>query len=248
MSQPPESSAASLRAYPDSLALLPARAQAKKPFADRTQAGRMLADELLTRTLEPPLLVLALPRGGVPVAAEVARALGAPLDLLLVRKIGAPLQPELAVAAVVEGTPPEVVINEETADLPGVNEAYIWSALTAATLEIARRRSVYMAGRPRQPVDGVTVIVVDDGVATGTTMKAALQALRRRRPARLVVAVPVAPRDTIADLRHLVDEVICLRSPEPFHAIGLHYLDFHQLGDDEVCALLDAARAAHRPR
>jgi len=248
MSKPHESSAKSSHAHPGSLALLPARAQANTPFASRAQAGRMLADELFTHRLEPPLLVLALPRGGVPVAAEIAHALGAPLDLLLVRKIGAPFQPELAVAAVVEGTPPEVVINKETAGLPGVSEAYIRSALPDATREIARRRSVYMAGRPQQPMESVTVIVVDDGMATGTTMKAALQALRRRRPARLIAAVPVAPRDTIADLRHLVDEVICLRSPEPFHAIGLHYLDFHQLGDDEVCALLDAAHAAHRPR
>jgi putative phosphoribosyl transferase len=240
MNQPHDSGKANPHACPDRRALLQARAPAT-PFANRTQAGRLLADALLSRSLPSPRLVLALPRGGVPVAAEIARTLGAPLDLLLVRKIGAPFQPELAVAAVVEGTPPDVVINEETASLPGVGEAYIRSAVPAAVREIARRRSVYMAGRPQQPVEGATVIVVDDGIATGTTMKAALQALRRRRPARLIAAVPVAPHETLAELRHQVDEVICLREPEPFHAIGLHYLDFHQLSDDEVCAMLDAA-------
>jgi putative phosphoribosyl transferase len=187
--------------------------------------------------------VLALPRGGVPVAAEIARALGAPLDLLLVRKIGAPSQPELAVAAVVEGTPPDVIVNEDTADLPGVDEAYIQSMLPAALREIERRRGIYLRGRPQHPVEGATVIVVDDGIATGTTMKAALQALRRRRPARLIVAVPVAPHQGIEALRDEVDEVVCLVEPRPFYAIGLHYLDFHQLGDAEVCQALDAARA-----
>ncbi|WP_439606752.1 phosphoribosyltransferase [Hydrogenophaga sp.] len=221
----------------------PGAAMARTRFSDRTQAGRELAAALRAMALQPPLLVLALPRGGVPVAAEIARALGAPLDLLLVRKIGAPSQPELAVAAVVEGTPPDVIVNEDTADLPGVDEAYIQSMLPAALREIERRRGIYLRGRPQHPVEGATVIVVDDGIATGTTMKAALQALRRRRPARLIVAVPVAPHQSIVALGDEVDEVVCLVEPRPFYAIGLHYLDFHQLGDAEVCEALDAARA-----
>ncbi|WP_332748432.1 phosphoribosyltransferase [Hydrogenophaga sp.] len=218
-------------------------AMAGHTFADRTHAGRALADELLALGLTGPLVVLALPRGGVPVAAEIARALGAPLDLLLVRKIGAPFQPELAVAAVVEGSPPDVVINEDTANLPGVDEAWIQAQLPAALREIERRRGVYLAGRPQQPVKGATVIVVDDGIATGTTLRAALRALRRRHPARLIVAVPVGPHAAIAELDDEVDAVVCLLEPRPFRAIGLHYRDFHQLGDDEVCAALNAANA-----
>ncbi len=217
-----------------------------KPFDSRAQAGRALASELLQLNLPGRVLVLALPRGGVPVAAEIARALGAPLDLLLVRKIGAPYQPELAVAAVVEGSPPEVVVNEDTADVPGVDDAWIQSQLPAALHEIERRREVYLAGRPLQPVEGATVIVVDDGIATGTTLRAALRALRRRHPARLIVAVPVGPHAAIAGLSDEVDEVVCLLEPRPFRAIGLHYRDFHQLSDDEVCAALDAANADDR--
>lgn len=207
-------------------------------FRDRTQAGRALADELSSMDLNPPLLVLALPRGGVPVATEVARALDAPLDLLLVRKIGAPAQPELAVAAVVEGSPPDVIVNPDTADLPGINAAYIESMVPAALHEIERRRAVYLKGRAPHPVEGATVIVVDDGIATCTTMMAALQALRRRRPARVIVAVPVAPYQTAVALSDEADDVICLVEPRPFRAIGLHYLDFHQLSDSEVCEAL----------
>ncbi len=221
-------------------------AMTAKPFDNRTQAGRALASKLLQLDLHGRVVVLALPRGGVPVATEIARALGAPLDLLLVRKIGAPYQPELAVAAVVEGSPPEVVVNEDTTDLPGVDDAWIQSQLPAALHEIKRRRGVYLAGRPLPPVQGATVIVVDDGIATGTTLRAALRALRRRHPARLIVAVPVGPHAAIVELGDEVDEVVCLLQPRPFHAIGLHYRDFHQLSDDEVCAALDAANADDR--
>ena len=246
MSRPHEAGLGHASVFQDSMALLHGLKLACKPFANRTQAGRALADELLGMHLKPPLVVLALPRGGVPVAAEIARALGAPLDLLLVRKIGAPFQPELAVAAVVEGTPPDVVMTDETSDLEGVNDAYIEAALPAAIDEIARRRRIYLQGRAQQPVQGATVIVVDDGIATGTTMRAALRALRRRQPARLIVAVPVAPHQSVAALSEEVDEVVCLQEPRPFRAIGLHYLDFHQLGDDEVCTALEAADAALR--
>jgi len=212
-----------------------------KAFADRTEAGRALAQRLVEAALVPPLVVLALPRGGVPVAAEVARTLGAPLDLLLVRKIGAPWQPELAVAALVDGDPPDIVVDETTSRMCGVDREYIDKQARLEMREIERRRRIYLAGRAPVPVAGATVIVIDDGVATGTTIRAAMKALRRRHPARLVLAVPVAPADTVAELRAEADEVICLAQPEPFHAIGLHYGDFHQVSDDEVLAALREA-------
>jgi len=219
----------------------------RSAFADRTEAGRALAARLLGMALPDPRVVLALPRGGVPVAAEVARALGAPLDLLLVRKIGAPLQPELAVAAVVDGTPMAIVRDEETCAATGVTAAYIERQAAVAELEIQRRRQRYLAGHAPVPVEDATVIVVDDGVATGTTVRAALLGLRRRHPARVVLAVPVAPSDTVAALRDEGVEVVCLLQPEPFRAIGLHYRDFHQLDDDEVLAALASAALPPRP-
>jgi putative phosphoribosyl transferase len=212
-------------------------------FADRLEAARALAKRLAGEHLPPPLLVLALPRGGVPIGAEVARVLGAPLDLLLVRKIGAPWQRELAVAAVVDGDAPEVVIDDETSEATGASRAYIDEQAQIEWREIERRRERYLRGRAPLPVLGKTVIVVDDGIATGTTMRAALKALRRRQPARLVLAVPVAPHDTLMQLKREVDRIICLSEPSPFRAIGLHYVDFHQVSDDEVIAALDAAAA-----
>lgn len=231
----------------DSMATPHDQLPARKPFANRRVAGQALGERLLGMKLAHPVVVLALPRGGVQVGAEIARALGAPLDLLLVRKIGAPFHPELAVAAVVEGSPPHVEVNGFTSDLPGVNDAWIRAQLPAALREIERRRVVYTAGRPLLAVEGATVVVVDDGIATGTTMRAALRALRQRRPARLIVAVPVGPYATMAALTDEVDDVVCLVKPRPFRAIGLHYLDFHQLGDDEVCAALDSVPAVQRP-
>src|SRR5438045_6421842 len=207
------------------------------PIPTREQAGRWLA-ERLSRYRGRDVVVLALPRGGVPVAAEIARALNAPLDLLFVRKIGLPWQPELAYAAVVDGNPPEVVVNDELASIEPMSEAALARATSDEVAEIERRRAVYMAGRAPLDVAGREVIVVDDGLATGTTARAALRGLRRRQPSRLVLAVPVAPRDTLRELSALVDEIVCLETPEPFRAIGLHYLDFHQLSDDEVLAIL----------
>ena len=212
-------------------------------FSDRREAGRALAQRLAGMALPAPIVVLALPRGGVPIGAEVARALNAPLDLLLVRKIGAPWQPELAVAAVVDGQPPDIVLDEETMAMTGVDEAYVEAEAKKQWREIERRRGVYLQGRAAVSVEGATVIVVDDGIATGTTVRAALKALRRRNPARLVLAVPLAPSETLALLRSEVDDIVCLAEPFPFHAIGLHYRDFHQVGDDEVVAALDAANA-----
>jgi len=215
-----------------------------RAFTDRTEAGRALAQRLVRMSLGAPIVVLALPRGGVPVGAEIARALAAPLDLLLVRKIGAPWQRELAVAAVVDGQPPDIVVDEETMALTGVDQAYVEAEAAREAVEIERRRGVYLKGRAPVDVEGATVIVVDDGIATGTTVRAALKALRRRHPARLVLAVPVAPSDTLAALRAEVDDIVCLAEPFPFHAIGLHYVDFHQVGDNEVLAALAAANAA----
>jgi putative phosphoribosyl transferase len=208
-------------------------------FANRTVAGRLLAKEVAALGLADPV-VLALPRGGVPVAAEVADALQAPLDLLLVRKIGAPAHRELAIAAIAEGPHDEPLIDRETFVMTGANMAYVEREARAERLEIARRREAYLHGRPPLPVEGRTAVVVDDGIATGTTIRAALKSLRRRKPARLVLAVPVAPPDVVAALRAEVDDLVCLSQPAYFHAVGLHYADFRQVSDDEVVAILDA--------
>jgi putative phosphoribosyl transferase len=182
--------------------------------------------------------VLALPRGGVPVAVEIASALKAPLDIVLVRKIGVPFQRELAVAAVVDGGEPEVVINEDVAKLAGITSEYIDAQVKLELEEIDRRRKAYLQGRARITLEGRTAILVDDGIATGASIRAALKALRRRAPRALVLAVPVAPLETIEALKKEVNEVVCLRTPEPFFAIGIHYADFHQMSDDDVVRLL----------
>jgi len=209
-------------------------------FADRVEAGRSLAAKLVEKKYEKPV-VLALPRGGVPVAAEVAKALGAPLDIVLVRKIGVPYQPELAVAAVVDGDHPELVINEDVRRLAHVSNEEIERAKARELVEIERRRALYLQGRARVPISGATVIVIDDGIATGATVRAALKALRRGKPKKLVLAVAVAPPDTVAKLRPEVDEIVCLETPEPFYAIGLYYRDFGQVSDQQVVALLAEA-------
>lgn len=213
------------------------------PFADRRAAGRALAQRLLESKLRAPIVVLALPRGGVPVAAEVARALGAALDLVLVRKIGAPWQPEFAIGAVAEGEPAQIVVDPAVRAMAGLDRAYIDGQARAGLREIARRRQLYLRGRPPVSLDGCTAVVVDDGVATGATMRAALKAVRARRPANLVLAVPVAPSDTLAELSPEVDLVICLEQPRPFESVGQHYIDFAQVGDDEVMAALDSIPA-----
>jgi putative phosphoribosyl transferase len=217
-------------------------------FTDRDEAARALAARLGAEHLPRPIVVLALPRGGVPIGAVIARRLAAPLDLLLVRKVGAPWQRELAVAAVVDGEHPEVVIDEETSAATGASHEYIDREAQVAWQEIERRRALYLRGRKPVPVAGATVIVVDDGIATGTTMRAALKAVRRRGATRLVLAVPVAPHTTLMALKREVDRVICLSEPEPFRAIGLHYVDFHQVSDDEVIAALDAAATGAPPQ
>ncbi|MEO7244592.1 MAG: phosphoribosyltransferase family protein [Rubrivivax sp.] len=212
-------------------------------FVDRAQAGAALAEALHRRRYPAPIVVLALPRGGVPLGATVAERLGAPLDLLLVRKIGAPGQPEFAVAAVVDGTPPVTVVDPRHCALTSVGRAYIDSQTALAQRENQRRRRDYLHDRVSPALDGATVIVVDDGLATGTTARAALRALRARHPARLVLAVPVGPADTVTALRAEVDELVCLAQPSPFIAVGRHYAEFPQVDDAEVRAALDAAAA-----
>jgi predicted phosphoribosyltransferase len=211
-------------------------------FSDRRDAGRQLAKRVAALKLDDPI-VYALPRGGVPVAAEIAAALHAPLDLVLVRKIGAPMQPELAVGAIVDGEAPELVINDEIARHTGATPEYIDEVCARELGEIERRRARYLADRPRPDPRGRTVVVVDDGIATGATAIAALHALKKRGAARLVVAVPVSPPDTVRRLAHEADEVICLMQPLDFWGISGFYVDFHQLEDDEVTRALEAAAA-----
>jgi putative phosphoribosyl transferase len=212
-------------------------------FSDRADAGRQLAAAVKAKAYADPV-VLALPRGGVPVALEVARAIDAPLDLVLVRKIGVDFQPELAAAAVVDGDQPEIVVNDDVVKAAHVSQTYIDAQVQAKLADIARRRQLYLKGRARAPIKDRTVIVVDDGIATGASIRAALHALRRKNPARLVLAVPVAPAETLTVLQDEVDDIICLASPEPFYAIGAHYADFRQVPDDQVVAMLTAADAA----
>lgn len=207
------------------------------PFRDRLDAGRRLAAALSRYKGKKPL-VLALPRGGVPVAAEIAAALDGELDLMLVRKIGVPVQPELAMGAVAEGTPPFVVRNEDVIAFSGVTPEEFQSACEREIVEIERRRRQYIGEHARVALKGRIVILVDDGIATGATVKAALQAIRRQAPSRLVLAVPVAPPDTVEALRPLVDDLVCLETPEPFGAIGYFYSDFSQLRDADVEAAM----------
>src|SRR5215470_4937835 len=202
-------------------------------FIDRSDAGRTMAQALLAYRHRRPV-ILALPRGGVPVAAEVAAALDAPLDLVLVRKIGVPDQPELAMGAVVDGGSPIVVRNDDVIQLAGVDEAEFNAIRDRELAEIARRRRAYLGNRSPAGVAGRTAIVIDDGVATGATTRAALRAIRLRGPARLVLAVPVAATDTLAALREEADEVICPEHHVSFGAIGFYYADFRQISDREV--------------
>ncbi len=206
-------------------------------FKDRAEAGRKLAAALARyKDLRP--VILALPRGGVPVAAEVAGALHAPLDLILVRKIGVPFQPELAMGAVVDGATPIIVRNDDVIRLAGIDEADFKVACDSELAEIERRRRLYLGNRERVDVAGKTAIVIDDGVATGATTRAALRATRMREPRKLVLAVPVASTDSLAELRADADEVVCLEDHEFFGAIGIYYVDFSQVPDEEVIKML----------
>jgi len=210
-------------------------------FADRHEAGRKLAERLLRFKDRRPV-VLALPRGGVPVGYEIARALHAPLDLMLVRKLGAPGQPELALGALALGTEVETLTDPRLLAELGVTSAVLASITARERAEIARRRELYLGDRKPVPLIGRAAILVDDGIATGATMRTALIATRKRNPALLVLAVPVAPPDTIARLRQEADEIVCLAEPRSFLSVGQFYRDFAQLEDREVLDLLAAAR------
>jgi putative phosphoribosyl transferase len=210
-------------------------------FADRAAAGRQLAAKL-TQFKDRAPVILALPRGGVAVGFEIARALGAPLDIVLVRKIGVPWQPELAIGAVADGISPEIFIDADLANALGIPESYVEDQTARHLEEIERRRTSYCAGRPPIVISGHSAIVVDDGIATGGTMRVALRAARQRNPAHLVLAVPVAPPETLAQLRKEADEAISLKTFIMLGAIGFYYRDFHQMSDEEVTDLL--ARAA----
>jgi predicted phosphoribosyltransferase len=207
------------------------------PFIDRTDAGKRLAKRLHAYR-DSDAVILALPRGGVPVARQIAAALRAPLDLVIVRKIGVPSQPELAMGAVVDGPQPLTVRNEEVIEMTGVSEAEFNAIRDRELAEVRRRRAAYIGDRRHPSLAGRVAIVVDDGVATGATTRAALRSVRLQRPKKVVLAVPVAPTDALADLRREADEVVCLESHEMFGAIGAYYVNFPQVGDSEVKSIL----------
>jgi predicted phosphoribosyltransferase len=212
-------------------------------FADRRDAGRALASHLahlsrLSRLSSHDGIVLALPRGGVPVGVEVAGALGLPLDVFVVRKLGVPGREELAMGAVASGG--VLVENEHVMQLLGLSRAVLDRVMRSELRELARREALYRAGRPPLDVRGRPVVIVDDGLATGSTMRAAIAALRKLGAASILVAVPVGAAETCDELRREVDGLVCVATPEPFVAVGLAYADFAQVTDDEVCALLDA--------
>lgn len=210
-------------------------------FANRQAAGRALAQAVASQEPDNPT-VLALPRGGVPVAFEVAKVLTAPLDLVMVQKLGAPGHPEYAIGAIVDGENPEVVIDQQAAAVSGASERYLEREMAAALSEIRRRRSAYGVDQPLE-LAGRTAILVDDGIATGSTVKVALKAIRKANPRRIVLAVPVAPPEALSDLAPLCDDVICLKQPRPFHAVGAHYDDFEQTSDSDVVSQLEQARS-----
>ncbi len=215
-------------------------------FRDRTEAGKYLATKLLNYKDRPDVLVLALPRGGVPVAFEVAQALCVPLDIFLVRKLGVPGHEELAMGAISTGG--VRVLNEDTVDYLRIPE-HIIDAIAAEELkELERRELAYRGNRPEPNVKGKTVILIDDGLATGSTIRAAAQSLRRQQPARIIVAVPVSAPETCDEYLIGVDEIICAVTPEPFVGVGMWYLDFAQTTDEEVRDLLERARGEKREK
>ena len=215
-------------------------------FRDRTEAGKYLATKLLSYKDRPDVLVLALPRGGVPVAFEVAQALRVPLDIFLVRKLGVPGHEELAMGAISTGG--VRVLNEDIVDYLRIPEQVIDAVAAEELKELERRELAYRGNRAEPDVKGKTVILVDDGLATGSTIRAAAQALRQQQPARIVVAVPVSAPETCDEYRIGVDEIICAVTPEPFLGVGMWYLDFPQTTDDEVRDLLERARGEKREK
>ena len=208
------------------------------PFADRREAGKALAVRLAAYRRRHDVVVLALPRGGVPVAFEVAEALGAPLDIFVVRKLGMPGQPEFAIGAIASGG--VVVLNDDAIRWHHIPQSQIDAIARDELVELRRREQAYRQGRPLIDLRDRTVILVDDGLATGSSMRAAVQAVRIFEPARVIVAVPVGASSTCEALAEIADETVCARTPEPFTAVGVWYRDFSQTTDEEVRALLDA--------
>jgi predicted phosphoribosyltransferase len=225
------------------IALQPAAAMT--PYTDRHHAGRVLAEKLRHLAGNPGLVILALPRGGVPVAAEVAATLKAPLDIFVVRKLGMPGQPELAVGAIASGG--ITVMNDALLAAYPVPTRLLDAVRRTEEAELARRERLYRGGRPATPIAGRTVVLVDDGLATGASMRAAVVAVRRLNPARVIVAVPVGARDSCAELRAIADEVVCAATPEPFAGVGQWYRDFSQTSDDTVRTLLSASAGVAGP-
>ena len=212
-------------------------------FSNRQEAGRVLAERLEKYANREEVIVLGVPRGGVPVAFEVARALDAPLDIFVLRKLGVPGHEELAFGAI--GSGGVRVLNTDVLNKLGVSEVEIAAATKEETKELERRERLYRGSRPPLHVEGSTVILVDDGIATGASLRAAIQAIRKLKPAALVVATPVAPRTTLQSMRHEVDDLVCAEVPDPFYGVGQFYEDFSQVSDEEVIQLLQRAR---RPR
>jgi putative phosphoribosyl transferase len=215
------------------------------PYANRRDAGRQLASHLMAYAGDLRALVLGLPRGGVPVAYEVARALEAPLDVFVVRKLGLPGHEELAMGAIATGG--VRVLNEDVVQTLRIRDEEIDAVAAAEQQELERRERLYRGDRPPPDVAGRTVILVDDGLATGSTMRAAVAALRQQQPARIIVAVPVGSPETCNEFQELADDVVCARTPDPFYAVGLWYGDFAQTSDEEVHALLENANLGHSP-
>ncbi|MDX1656694.1 MAG: phosphoribosyltransferase [Candidatus Competibacteraceae bacterium] len=209
------------------------------PYENRVEAGRRLAERLQDYAGQDDLLVLALPRGGVPVAFEVAQSLQAPLDLMLVRKLGTPGQEELAMGAIASGG--AQVLNEDLICHLAISATALERVAAQERKEMERRRQAYRGDRPEPQIGGRCVILVDDGIATGATMRVAVSALRQLKPAQVVVAVPVAPPDTVELLSREADKVVCPATPEPFFGVGRWYADFSQTDDQEVRRLLKAA-------
>ncbi len=209
-------------------------------FRDRSDAGRLLATKLSAYANEPNLLVLALPRGGVPVAFEVAKALHAPLDIFIVRKLGVPGHEELAMGAIASGG--VRVLNESVVRMLNIPDSVIEAVAAQELKELQRRERAYRNGHPAPNVRGCTIILIDDGLATGASMRAAAAALREQQPARIIVAVPTAAPETCEDFRKEVDDIVCAITPEPFYGVGMWYQDFSQTTDEEVKQLLQEAR------
>lgn len=205
------------------------------PFSDRSEAGRLLGSELAKRRFPAPAIVLALPRGGVPVGMEVAKALSAPLDVIVVRKLGVPWQPELAMGAIARGTR---VLDQQLIRTLGISDEELEAVVTREAKELERRERLYRGGLPAHDLEGSTVVIVDDGLATGSTMVAAARHARSVHPRRLIAAVPVGSSEACNRLRNEADECVCLATPEEFYAVGQWYTDFRQVTDAEVQEML----------